>query len=252
MVYKPQENGIGVSNRSNDRKFMFLSEETKPDYRPQTVQTPPDNRLKAAAVSHASSKVTEQRTPPPRHQHNSPNTLNEQAVNAKERHNNNFNNKVSKFQHIQRKWGGLLSPPPAPMVVSPGLVSETEEWSDMEVGGWRGDGGSGEQVPHPPPAPSTPKSPNKFIITSGSQTVKSLTNRYEDFMGESKGGLSLETTADLLRQAVTDQKREIDTLRSQVATKEAKIRQLEQTLLKITGGVSGVTLIDNNMTSSTA
>ena len=39
MVYKPSENGIGqgkleVSNRSNDRKFMFLSEETKPDYRP--------------------------------------------------------------------------------------------------------------------------------------------------------------------------------------------------------------------------
>lgn len=85
---------------------------------------------------------------------------------------NNYNNdKATKFQHIQRKWGGMLSPPPAaPMIVSPGggLVSETEE-SDMDGG------------------PATPKSPNKFIITSGSKTVKSLTNRYEDFMGESKG-----------------------------------------------------------------
>ena len=78
------------------------------------------------------------------------------------------------------------------MVVSPsGLVSETEE-SDME-GGWRGDGG-GDQAP-PPPAPSTPKSPNKFIITSGSQTVKSLTNRYEDVMGESKGTYAIGGTS---------------------------------------------------------
>ena len=69
---------------------------------------------------------------------------------------------------------------------------------------------------------------------------------------ETTGGISAEATADLLRQAVTDQKREIDSLRSQVATKDAKIRQLEQTLLKFTGGVSGISLLDNNMTSSTA
>ena len=34
VVYKPAENALVVSDRNNDRKFMFLSEETKPDYRP--------------------------------------------------------------------------------------------------------------------------------------------------------------------------------------------------------------------------
>ncbi len=35
VVYKPNgENGLAISDRNNDRKFMFLSEETKPDYRP--------------------------------------------------------------------------------------------------------------------------------------------------------------------------------------------------------------------------
>ena len=107
------------------------------------------------------------------------------SLNGRERSAyNNVNNKVTKFQHIQRKWGGLLSPPPpspTTMVASPSspffgdrLVSETEE-SDMDnpMGGGGG--------------PPTPKSPHKFAITSGSQTVKSLTNRYEDFMGETKG-----------------------------------------------------------------
>ena len=34
VVYKPSENAVVVSDKINDRKFMFLSEETKPDYRP--------------------------------------------------------------------------------------------------------------------------------------------------------------------------------------------------------------------------
>ena len=51
VVYKPlatsagagNGNGDGsvivVSDRNNDRKFMFLSEETKPDYRPMDKRT---------------------------------------------------------------------------------------------------------------------------------------------------------------------------------------------------------------------
>lgn len=39
VVYKPSENAIVVSDRNNDRKFMFLSEETKPDYRPINQRT---------------------------------------------------------------------------------------------------------------------------------------------------------------------------------------------------------------------
>ena len=35
VMYKPSEQAIVVSERNNDRKFMFLSEETKPDYRPR-------------------------------------------------------------------------------------------------------------------------------------------------------------------------------------------------------------------------
>ena len=35
VMYKPSEAAIVVSERNNDKKFMFLSEETKPDYRPQ-------------------------------------------------------------------------------------------------------------------------------------------------------------------------------------------------------------------------
>eukprot|EP00088_Acartia_fossae_P016442 TRINITY_DN1919_c0_g1_i2.p1 TRINITY_DN1919_c0_g1~~TRINITY_DN1919_c0_g1_i2.p1 ORF type:complete len:628 (+),score=126.99 TRINITY_DN1919_c0_g1_i2:93-1976(+) len=34
VVYKPAENAIVASEKNNDRKFMFLLEETKPDYRP--------------------------------------------------------------------------------------------------------------------------------------------------------------------------------------------------------------------------
>ena len=34
VVHKPSENAVVVSDKPNDKKFMFLSEETKPDYRP--------------------------------------------------------------------------------------------------------------------------------------------------------------------------------------------------------------------------
>ncbi len=33
VVYKPSENAIVASDKNNDKKFVFLSEETKPDYR---------------------------------------------------------------------------------------------------------------------------------------------------------------------------------------------------------------------------
>ena len=34
VVYKPSDQSIVISDKNNDRKYMFLSEETKPDYRP--------------------------------------------------------------------------------------------------------------------------------------------------------------------------------------------------------------------------
>ena len=39
VVFKPAENAIVISDKNNDRKFMFLSEETKPDYRPMDRRT---------------------------------------------------------------------------------------------------------------------------------------------------------------------------------------------------------------------
>ena len=38
VVYKPSENSIVASDKNNDRKFMFLSEETQPDYRPMDMR----------------------------------------------------------------------------------------------------------------------------------------------------------------------------------------------------------------------
>ena len=47
VVYKPSEQAVVPSERSNDRKFSFLSEETKPDYRPveERKTTPPQPSL---------------------------------------------------------------------------------------------------------------------------------------------------------------------------------------------------------------
>ena len=42
VMYKTSEQAIVVSERNNDRKFMFLSEETKPDYRPRSSPAPSD------------------------------------------------------------------------------------------------------------------------------------------------------------------------------------------------------------------
>lgn len=132
----------------------------------------------------------------------------------------------SKFKHIQRKWGGIKSPPPF------GLVSETEE-SDVEI-------------------PTTPKSPSKFI-TSGANTVKSLTSRFNQPGDEE---LSLESKAEALKETVAEQRREIDLLKAQVATKEAKIRQLEETLMKITTNsctsIKSLGLVDFNGTLTTS
>ena len=138
---------------------------------------------------------------------------------AQEKREKTNRNLGTKFQEVQRKWGGLISPPPS------GLLSDNDE-SENELGN--------EYRP--------PRSP-KFI--TGSSTVRCLTNRFDGTNKEldSLEGLSLETTADILKQAVGDQKREIDTLKTQLITKEAKIRQLEETLSRITGSTNSSSII---------
>merc|ERR1719270_363388 len=44
VVSNPQENVIAISDKNNDRKFMFLSEETQPDYRPLDVRLKDSNK----------------------------------------------------------------------------------------------------------------------------------------------------------------------------------------------------------------
>ena len=138
---------------------------------------------------------------------------------AHEKREKTNRNLGTKFQEVQRKWGGLISPPPS------GLLSDNDE-SENELGN--------EYRP--------PRSP-KFI--TGSSTVRCLTNRFDGTNKEldSLEGLSLESTADILKQAVGEQKREIDTLKAQLVTKESKIRQLEETLNRLTGSTNGSTII---------
>ena len=49
VIYKPSEAAIVVSERNNDKKFMFLSEETNPDYRPK--QNPSDTAFDNSKVT---------------------------------------------------------------------------------------------------------------------------------------------------------------------------------------------------------
>ena len=142
---------------------------------------------------------------------------------AQEKREKTNRNLGTKFQEVQRKWGGLVSPPPPS-----GIFSDNDEFENDYGGDYK-----------------PPKSP-KFI--TGSSTVKCLTNRFDGTNKEldSLDGLSLETTADILKQAVGEQKREIDTLRAQLVSKDVKIRQLEETLNRITGSTSN----SNNINST--
>ena len=142
---------------------------------------------------------------------------------AQEKREKTNRNLGTKFQEVQRKWGGLVSPPPPS-----GIFSDNEEFENENGFDYK-----------------PPKSP-KFI--TGSSTVKCLTNRFDGTNKEldSLEGLSLETTADILKHAVGEQKREIDTLRAQLVSKDVKIRQLEETLNRITGSTPN----SNNINST--
>ena len=52
VVYKPAENAIVISDKNNDRKFMFLSEETQPDYRPMEVRNKDRNQKPCPRIDH--------------------------------------------------------------------------------------------------------------------------------------------------------------------------------------------------------
>lgn len=100
VVYKPSENAIVVSDKNNDRKFMFLSEETKPDYRPIETRKPdskPCPRIDHRPLGADSYNKNPVHT-----------DMSNQNSNTKEQKTNK--NLGTKFQEVQRKW--MFSPPP--------------------------------------------------------------------------------------------------------------------------------------------
>ncbi|TRY68766.1 hypothetical protein TCAL_11657 [Tigriopus californicus] len=110
VVYKPSENAIVVSDRNNDRKFMFLSEETKPDYRPMDrrpdiPQSPQMDHRPLGADSYKNK------------QENNYQTALDGAKLAHEKYQKTYQN--TKFQEVQRKWISGHQPGSNPRPQSP-------------------------------------------------------------------------------------------------------------------------------------
>merc|ERR1712223_2043942 len=107
VVYKPSENAVVASDKPNDKKFMFLSEETKPDYRPinRRSEIKPSPQIVHRPLGADSYNTSIQ-----------PSSLNSnnstEAKLAQEKREKTNRNLGTKFQEVQRKWGGLVSPPP--------------------------------------------------------------------------------------------------------------------------------------------
>jgi len=166
VMYKLSEQAIVTSERNNDRKFMFLSEETKPDYRPKQrndvsalsiIQSPRDR-----TVSENNRTVSEQRT---------------------------WEGNLTKFQRVQRKWTN-------------GSVSSV--CLDLDL----------DQIYTP-------------AIPTGASSVMDLTQRFT-----SNNNLT-DDKDNGLKRVVSDQFKQIHSLRGVVENKERKIQQLETRLAAI-------------------
>jgi len=206
VVYKPMAttaagngNGdgavIAVSDRVNDRKFMFLSEETKPDYRPmdkrtELRQSPQIDHRPLGADSY--NRQTERIAPPPSHE-------------KQQKLSNGSGSGGSKFADVQRRWNNGE--------VNNANSHNSGDYSDADAAADR-------QTPTPSP-----------FTVSGSTPVKSLTGRFdkENLLAD------FESCADAtaLRQLVGEQMREIETLKSQLANRDNRIRQLEEAVKKM-------------------
>ena len=113
----------------------------------------------------------------------------------KQQHKRTYDNLGSKFQDVQKKWFAVDQSSPEPQM----MTSSTTDSS------------------------STTK--NNRRIPSGSTPVKSLMERFDNNAGGDANILHNES--EILRNVVNEQRREIETLRSQLAAKDERIRQLE-------------------------
>eukprot|EP00090_Calanus_glacialis_P031332 TRINITY_DN5161_c0_g1_i1.p1 TRINITY_DN5161_c0_g1~~TRINITY_DN5161_c0_g1_i1.p1 ORF type:complete len:623 (-),score=166.62 TRINITY_DN5161_c0_g1_i1:111-1979(-) len=106
VMYKPSEQAIVVSDRNNDRKFMFLSEETKPDYRPKEQRT---ESRPSPAIDHRPYGADKYQTKESEYR---PKKMNDMPDAASEKDIKTSLNLGTKFQQVQKKWsGGSLGSP---------------------------------------------------------------------------------------------------------------------------------------------
>ena len=118
------------------------------------------------------------------------------AEKQQQQHKRTYDNLGSKFQDVQKKWFAVDQCSPEP---PPAMEATTT---------------------------STGKSNNNRRIPSGSTPVKSLTERF-DSGGDTHHHALQHNESEILRSVVNEQRREIETLRGQLAAKDERIRQLE-------------------------
>merc|ERR1719154_701886 len=106
VMYKTSEQAIVVSERNNDRKFMFLSEETKPDYRPVEKRT---EARPSPAIDHRPYGAEKYQTKEAEYRPKKSNNVMDGATEKDIKTNINLG---TKFQQVQKKWsdGSLGSP----------------------------------------------------------------------------------------------------------------------------------------------
>lgn len=198
VVYKPAENAIVISDKNNDRKFMFLSEETQPDYRPMEVRNKDRNQKPCPRIDHrplGADSYIKSPEPPVSIPKDKEQPKRNGSSNSNQ-HRNNGNNLGSKFQDVQRKW-----------MLSPGPVGESDS-SDVD--------------------PDPPRTHSSNALPLGHSSVKSLSTKFSpassNGTGENgSGGHSRPPEAAVIEE----QKRLIESLRMQVTSKDRRIQQLE-------------------------
>jgi len=107
VVYKPSEQAIVVSDRSNDKKFTFLSEETKPDYRPMGQR---GGDIPVPSMDHRPYGADKYNNP--EKEYRPKKGSGDLDITVTEKDLKTSQNMDTKFQQVHKKWsGGSLKTP---------------------------------------------------------------------------------------------------------------------------------------------
>jgi len=197
VVYKPSEQAIVDSERSNDRKFSFLSSETKPDYRPlaergrNLTQPSLDHRPYGAERYQQADFRGVKKTSGDSVDLGLGLSLDKRNLSlASEKDLKTCANIDTKFQQVHKKWsGGSLKSPDR----------------DLEL----------DQL-------------YKVTAQSGSSSVRSLTSRFDY-----KDNREAEESETELKRVVNDQQKQLSNLRAQVEGKDLRIAALEAQVIAL-------------------